>query len=156
MMAGYEDAVCAVLPDADRRLEPGIVNVRRISTILLLFGVAWPMNGQDNGKRVLLRARQNVTDTLNRLPKYVCTQTIDRRRYEPDRLRARAGVRGSHRGWSCLPAARLEHISAFLPAEQHQEPWCAHDRGNQSDRQNLRRENQMGHGVYHDHQRGSQ
>jgi hypothetical protein len=37
-----------------------------------------------DAKDLLLLVRQNVVATVNRLPKYVCTQTIERARYEPE------------------------------------------------------------------------
>jgi hypothetical protein len=38
----------------------------------------------DNPKDLLPRVRQTVVDTVTRLPKYVCTETIDRSRFEPE------------------------------------------------------------------------
>src|SRR5437868_14750234 len=37
----------------------------------------------DNPRDLLLRVRDKVLDTVDRLPRYMCTQTIDRFRYEP-------------------------------------------------------------------------
>jgi hypothetical protein len=52
--------------------------------LLLLLGAAARLPGQDDSRDLLLRVRQSVMDTVERLPKYVCTQTIDRDRYEPE------------------------------------------------------------------------
>src|SRR5579864_719638 len=51
---------------------------------LLLFSAA-PLHSEDEPRRVLLRISQSVMDTVERLPKYVCTQTVDRFQYEPER-----------------------------------------------------------------------
>jgi len=59
--------------------------VLKSSILLVLLGIAGSVQGQDGTREVLLHARQSVMDTLNRLPKYVCTQTIERSRYGPDR-----------------------------------------------------------------------
>ena len=39
---------------------------------------------QPDPSELLLRVRDTVVNTLNRLPRYMCTQTIDRSQYEPD------------------------------------------------------------------------
>ena len=39
---------------------------------------------QPDPSELLLRVRDRVVNTLNRLPRYMCTQTIDRSQYEPD------------------------------------------------------------------------
>lgn len=57
------------------------------ASLLLLFGAAGRLPGQDDSRDLLLRASQSVVDTIERLPKYACTQTIDRSRFEPDRRR---------------------------------------------------------------------
>jgi hypothetical protein len=44
--------------------------------------VAWAQTEDPRG--LLLRVRDNVTDTLARLPKYMCSLTIDRAQYAPD------------------------------------------------------------------------
>jgi hypothetical protein len=59
-----------------------MASMLKILTILL-FVVAGSLRGQEDMKSILLRARQAVMDTLTRLPNYVCTQTINRTRYEP-------------------------------------------------------------------------
>ena len=38
---------------------------------------------QPNPSKLLLRVRDKVVHTLDRLPRYMCTQTIDRSVYEP-------------------------------------------------------------------------
>ena len=40
---------------------------------------------QPDPSELLLRVRENVVNTLDRLPRYMCTQTIDRSVYEPTR-----------------------------------------------------------------------
>jgi hypothetical protein len=138
------DSVRALLSGSDRRLyrllpvTPGTANVLTISTILLLFGVAGSIKGQDDTKSVLLRARQTVTDTLNRLPKYVCTQTIDRNRYELDRtprahscdeLSVEANRVGSKRRLSSSDRLRLDvavsHMKAGIKSEMYS--WAGED-----------------------------
>ena len=48
----------------------------------LLSGIAEGQN-QDDPRDLLLRARENVLGTIERLPRYLCTQTVDRSRYRP-------------------------------------------------------------------------
>ncbi len=43
---------------------------------------AWAQT--DDPRGLLLRVRDNITDTLARLPKYMCSLTIDRAQYAPD------------------------------------------------------------------------
>ena len=50
----------------------------------LIQTAAWAQT--EDGRDLLLRVRDNVTDTLARLPKYMCSLTIDRAQYAPDPL----------------------------------------------------------------------
>lgn len=67
--------------------------LRLSASLLLLFGAVVRLPGQDDTRDLLIRVSQNVLDTVERLPKYVCTQTIDRDRYEPDHPRIAAFLR---------------------------------------------------------------
>lgn len=49
-----------------------------------VFFVVIAAEAQDDARDVLARVRRAVLQTVGGLPKYVCTQTIDRTRYEPD------------------------------------------------------------------------
>jgi len=49
--------------------------------MLLLFGVVLALQAQDDPLDVLRRVSHNVMETIDRMPKYVCTQTIDRSEY---------------------------------------------------------------------------
>src|SRR5262249_24294238 len=90
-MFDRENSVCSALFGLCRLLcqllpvKPAMAIVLKSSILLVLLGIAGSVQGQDGTREVLLHARQSVMDTLNRLPKYVCTQTIERSRYEPDR-----------------------------------------------------------------------
>jgi hypothetical protein len=50
---------------------------------LLLYRCAASVQAQEDPIELLLRIRGKVMETVNRLPKYMCTQTIDRKRSEP-------------------------------------------------------------------------
>lgn len=49
--------------------------------LLLFVGVALTVQAQDDPLDVLRRVSYNVMKTIDRMPKYVCTQTIDRSEY---------------------------------------------------------------------------
>ena len=53
--------------------------------LLLLAALAAGASAQPDPDVLLLRASETVLNTLDRLPRYMCTQTIDRSQYEPDR-----------------------------------------------------------------------
>jgi hypothetical protein len=53
-----------------------------VCAAVLLFRAA--AQAQDDAADLLRRVRRTVMGTVEGLPKYVCTQTIDRARYEPD------------------------------------------------------------------------
>src|SRR5450759_1035559 len=53
--------------------------------LLLLAGLAARLMAQPDPSELLLRVREKVLHTVDRLPRYLCTQTIDRSQYEPDR-----------------------------------------------------------------------
>ena len=44
------------------------------------------LQAQQDPKALLTRARQRVLASLDRMPNYMCTQTIDRAQYEPDKF----------------------------------------------------------------------
>jgi len=52
------------------------------SLSLLFSGIANAQN-QNDPRDLLLNARENILDTIKRLPRYLCTQVVDRTRYEP-------------------------------------------------------------------------
>ena len=57
--------------------------------LLLLLGILVPSvaaqqgSARDDAKALLLEVREKVMLTLNRLPKYMCTETIDRSTFQP-------------------------------------------------------------------------
>jgi len=52
---------------------------------LLAFSIAWSMQAQqDDPMDLLRRVQAGVARSLDRLPRYMCTETIDRVQYEPD------------------------------------------------------------------------
>ncbi len=51
---------------------------------LLLLSVAAEVQGQPDPAELLKLAQAKIVDSLNRLPRYMCTQTIDRSVYVPD------------------------------------------------------------------------
>ena len=50
-------------------------------------GFAQPNQAQQDPKDLLLSVRRRVMETVRRLPRYMCTETIDRSQYEPDVVR---------------------------------------------------------------------
>jgi hypothetical protein len=48
----------------------------------VIQAAAWAQT--DDPKALLLRVRNNVTDTVEKLPKYMCSLTVDRAQYAPD------------------------------------------------------------------------
>jgi len=51
---------------------------------LLAFSIAATLQAQQDPADLLLRVRARIDESLNRLPNYMCTQTIDRYRYQPN------------------------------------------------------------------------
>ena len=79
---------------------PHFINAFRWSGGLVLMCVAaYATQGQQEPKEVFWRLRENVMSTIGRLPKYVCTQTVDRKRYEP--ANPEYGTNGTRRRRSC-------------------------------------------------------
>jgi hypothetical protein len=66
---------------------------------LVFLSVPLAAQVQDDPRDILLNARQRVMNTIRQLPKYVCTQTVDRRRYEPPD--PEYGTNGLRRTRSC-------------------------------------------------------
>ena len=67
--------------------------------LIFLCNTAFPAENQQEPKELLSRLRENVMSTVGRLPKYVCTQTVDRTRYEP--ANPEYGTNGTRRRRSC-------------------------------------------------------
>ena len=49
----------------------------------LVFLLSCHAATEDDPQQLLAHIRQNILDTIRRLPRYVCRQTVDRTRYEP-------------------------------------------------------------------------
>jgi hypothetical protein len=76
------------------------MNAFRLSGGLVFLCIAgYAAQGQEEPKELLWRLRENVMGTIGRLPKYVCTQTVDRTRYEP--ANPEYGTNGTRRHRSC-------------------------------------------------------
>jgi hypothetical protein len=54
--------------------------------LALLLSISFAVHAQDEPKDLLMRVSQKVMDAVNRLPKYVCTLTIDRAEYQTNGL----------------------------------------------------------------------
>jgi hypothetical protein len=79
---------------------PSLTRPLRWSGVLLFLCVAVSAaQNQQEPKELLLHLRENVMNTVGRLPKYVCTQTVDRTRYEP--ANPEYGTNGTRRRRSC-------------------------------------------------------
>src|SRR5215470_6607519 len=52
-------------------------------TVLLVSTLAFASQAQQDPLALLSRVRARIADTLDRLPRYMCTETIDRNLYEP-------------------------------------------------------------------------
>jgi hypothetical protein len=68
-------------------------------SLLFLCVAASAAQNQEEPKELLLHLREHVMSTVGRLPKYVCTQTVDRTRYEP--ANPEYGTNGTRRHRSC-------------------------------------------------------
>ena len=104
--------------------------------LLLVCGLTVSLQAQQDPADLLLRVRDRVKDSIDRLPKYMCTQTIDRLQYEPingkqlsrcddrptqkdlrittsDRLRFDVGVTSAGEIYSWAGARRFDDRSLF-------------------------------------------
>jgi len=104
--------------------------------LLLVCGLAFSLQAQQDPRDLLLKVRGRVRDSIDRLPKYMCTQTIDRLQYEPapgkqvsqcddgpaqkdlrvttsDRLRFDVGVTGAGEIYAWAGAKRFDDRSLF-------------------------------------------
>lgn len=85
-MSSYEEKVWALSGRGNRQNRN--TSVYLIATLLLMSAgpavfVSRTANAQnqDDPRDLLLHARENVLGTIERLPRYLCTQTVDRSRY---------------------------------------------------------------------------
>jgi hypothetical protein len=54
------------------------------SRFLLALSFAAGLQAQQDPTDLFLRVRARIEESLDRLPNYMCTQTIDRYQYQPD------------------------------------------------------------------------
>ncbi|MGA3240640.1 MAG: hypothetical protein ABSG03_30585 [Bryobacteraceae bacterium] len=81
------------------------------ATCLFLCGVIVCLHAQPDPGELLRRVTTKVLETVGRLPKYMCTQTIDRSQYEPPSGPA---------GRSCGPATDVDALlEVSLGVEKH-------------------------------------
>jgi hypothetical protein len=69
-------------PRTSVKLVPLLASLSAISTALLLLSGISNAQNQDDPRDLLLHARENVLDTIERLPRYMCTQLVERSRYQ--------------------------------------------------------------------------
>lgn len=58
------------------------ISKARLIPLPLLLSLTLGIQAQDNPNDLLMRVSQKILDSVNRLPKYVCTLTMDRAAYE--------------------------------------------------------------------------
>lgn len=63
-----------------------------MARFLLALGTATALHAQPDPMELLRRVQAKVSDSINRLPRYMCTETVDRFRYQAD---------GADRGSAC-------------------------------------------------------
>ncbi len=113
----------------------------RVSAGLILCVATAGSQAQDDPKQLLLRVRQRVMDTERQLPRYACTETIDRTRYQPSDGGVRPArscdevlARTRHGGWGKTPTSadrlRLDVAVGFAgPAmENEMYSWAGENR----------------------------
>ena len=63
------------------------VNMRRVTRYCCtVWSACVLLQGQQDPKVLVARVRERVLATVDRLPNYMCTQTIDRAQYEPVKI----------------------------------------------------------------------
>ncbi|HEY7387310.1 MAG TPA: hypothetical protein VH640_02300 [Bryobacteraceae bacterium] len=80
---------------------------------LLLFSARSASPNEDDPTNLLLAARQRIMNTIHQLPKYVCTQTVERKRYAPPE--PEYGSDGFRRIRSCDDLVAAAHRGAWQP-----------------------------------------
>jgi hypothetical protein len=79
-----EDLQTRLKPRARTREKFGYTEHNMWTRLLLVFSVAAGMRAQQDSANLLRLVQARVSDSLDRLPRYMCTQTIDRTVYWPD------------------------------------------------------------------------
>src|SRR5580658_9418605 len=84
------------------------------SKIVMLCCLAACLQAQPDPGDLLQRVTRKVLETVGRLPRYMCTQTIDRSQYEPASGTA---------GHSCDSAAAVEALREVPPGARCTHGW---------------------------------
>jgi hypothetical protein len=97
----------------------------------VIQSAAWAQT--DHPKALLLRVRDNVADTVERLPKYMCTLTVDRARYAADSVHASscdglAGQRSKGRSKPRLAETDRVRLDVAIVAKNEIYSWVGEDR----------------------------
>ena len=101
---------------------------------VLAFSIATSALAQQNPMDLLRRVQARVADSLDRLPRYMCTQTIDRPRYEPDvRDRNPACDEASARRSTHLSSSDRLRLDVAMIATGEMYSWVGESRFNDGD-----------------------
>jgi hypothetical protein len=118
-----------------RRATPRMLDKAMRGSILIICSAIACLHAQSDPGDLLQRVTKKVLDTVGRLPKYMCTQTVDRSQYNPtvgtagrkcepyarnqlrltttDRLRLDVAVTGGREMYSWVAESRFEDRSLF-------------------------------------------
>jgi hypothetical protein len=74
------------------------MSAKRLAGALVLAAFAVPLSAQRDPGELLIAARRKLLEAVNRLPRYMCTETIERCRYEPVARHSESSCDGPDRG----------------------------------------------------------
>jgi hypothetical protein len=139
------DASLNLKPVADAVREYTVFNMRL--RFLLALGIAAAINAQQDPMDLLRRVQAKVSDSIDRLPRYMCTETVDRAKYQADGVRGSACDEGVKRKLHLMTSDRLR-LDVAMAAADEMYSWVGESRFNDRDLFQIVREGAISTGSF--------
>jgi hypothetical protein len=116
---------------------------------LLAFGIATALYAQQDPMDLLRRVQAKVSDSINRLPKYMCTESVDRSRYQADNTDRGSACdeKGSKRKMHLATSDRLR-MDVGMAASGEMYSWVGESRFDDRDLFDMVKEGAMSTGSF--------
>src|SRR5580658_3725564 len=116
---------------------------------LLTFSLAVVVQAQQDPMDLLWRARTRIADSLDRLPRYMCTETIHRTVSEPDIPDPTAGcVEGRARPTTHPTSSDQLRMDVAVSSTIEMYSWVGESRFNDRDLRDMVQEGAISNGVF--------
>jgi hypothetical protein len=132
-----------------RRIAVGYTEFNMWTRFLLAFSIATAVRAQQDPMDLLRRVQARIADSLDRLPRYMCTQTIDRTLYEPDAHDGKTACdEGPNPRSTHLTTADRLRLDVAMAAAREMYSWVGESRFNDRDLLDMVHEGAISTGTF--------